>query len=95
LITKEVRVVYNLRMIEKFLTDLGFSEKEIEVYLKLLSVNDATVTELARMTAINRTTLYPILEQLLEKKIVLEVDKGKKARFQAEPPERLATYIQN
>jgi sugar-specific transcriptional regulator TrmB len=87
--------VYTVEMIEKFLTDLGFSEKEIEVYLKLLSVEHATVTELARMTSINRTTLYPILEQLLEKKIVLEVEKGKKARFQAEPPERLATYIQN
>ncbi len=82
-------------MIEKFLANLGFSKKEIDVYLKLLSVSDATVTELSRMTTINRTTLYPILEHLVTKGLVVELEKGKKARFQAEPAERLGTYIQN
>jgi sugar-specific transcriptional regulator TrmB len=82
-------------MIEKFLKEIGLSEKEVEVYLKLLTVNDATVTELSHLTQINRTTIYPILESLAEKKLVLEIEKGKKARFQAEQPERLTTYIQN
>lgn len=82
-------------MLEKFLQDVGFSEKEVQIYLSLLSVDNATVTELAKMTKINRTTLYPVIENLVNKNMVLEIEKGKKARFQAEPPERLATYIQN
>lgn len=81
--------------IKKFLIDIGLSEKESLVYLALLPVDSASVIELAESTGINRTTLYPILEDLITKKIVTEVTEGKKVRFQAEPPERFETYINN
>lgn len=82
-------------MLEKFLKNLGLSEKEVQVYLKLLSVGNISVIELAKLTDINRTTLYPILESLEKKELVSEVKEGKKVRFQAEPPERLETFIEN
>lgn len=74
--------------------DVGFSEKESLVYLALLPVDNASVIELSESTGINRTTLYPILEDLIAKKIIIEVTEGKKVRFQAEPPERIATFVQ-
>jgi sugar-specific transcriptional regulator TrmB len=80
--------------IKKFLIDIGLSDKEAQVYLALLPVDAASVIELSESTGINRTTLYPILEDLISKKIVIEVTEGKKVRFQAEPPERIATYVQ-
>ena len=81
--------------IKKFLIDIGLSEKESLVYLALLPVDSASVIELAESTGINRTTLYPILEDLISKKVVTEVTEGKKVRFQAEAPERFETYINN
>lgn len=79
--------------IKKFLVDIGFSEKEALVYLALLPVDNASVIELSESTGINRTTIYPILEDLITKKIVVEITEGKKVRFQAEPPERIATFV--
>ncbi len=81
--------------IKKFLQDIGLSEKEASVYLSLLSVDSASVIELSKSTDINRTTLYPILDDLIAKKLVVEIKQDKKVRFQAEPPERIETYVQN
>jgi sugar-specific transcriptional regulator TrmB len=81
--------------IKKFLVDIGLSEKEALVYLALLPVDDASVIELAQSTGINRTTLYPILEDLISKRLVIEIQQGKKTKFQAEPPERVETFMRN
>lgn len=81
--------------IKKFLVDIGLSEKEALVYINLLSVDSSSVIELSKATKINRTTLYPILEDLIEKKLVTEIKQGKKSRFQAEPPERVETFMRN
>ena len=81
--------------IKKFLVDIGLSEKEAMIYLALLSVESSSVIDLSKATGINRTTLYPILEDLLQKKLILEVQHDKKVRFQAESPERIETFIHN
>ncbi len=81
--------------LSKFLIDIGLSEKESSVYLALLPVDGSSVIELAKATGINRTTLYPILEDLVQKRLIVEVKQGKKTFFQAEPPERIETFVQN
>lgn len=81
--------------IKKFLQNIGLSEKESSVYLALLSVDTYSVLELSKATKINRTTLYPVLDELINKKLVIEIKQDKKVRFQAESPERIETYIQN
>jgi sugar-specific transcriptional regulator TrmB len=79
--------------VKKFLMDIGLSEKEVLVYLALLPVESSSVIELSSTTKINRTTLYPILEDLMNKSLVSEVKQDKKVRFQAEPPERIETFV--
>jgi len=81
-------------MFEKYLEDLGLSEKEAKVYLSLLEVDNDSVLDLAEKTKINRTTIYPVLESLSNKGLIFEVLVDKKVRYQAEPPERLETYIE-
>jgi sugar-specific transcriptional regulator TrmB len=81
-------------MFEKYLEDLGLSEKEAKVYLSLLEVDNDSVLDLAEKTKINRTTIYPVLESLSKKGLISEVKVDKKVRFQAEPPERLETYVE-
>ncbi len=82
-------------MIKRFLEDIGLSEKEAEVYTKLLTMESSSVIDLAKITKINRTTIYPVLETLMKKGLVDEITVDKKVKYQAEPPERLESYIQN
>jgi predicted DNA-binding transcriptional regulator len=82
-------------MIKKFLQDIGLNEKEVSIYLELLKVDNNSVLDLAKKTGILRTTIYPIIESLKEKGLVSEIEVGKKINFQAEPPERIAAFIES
>lgn len=81
-------------MFEKYLQEIGLSDKEASVYLALLSVDNDSVVDLAKKTKINRTTIYPVLESLAKKGLISEVKIDKKVKYQAEPPERLETYVE-
>jgi predicted transcriptional regulator len=81
-------------MLEKYLQDLGLNEKEAVVYLALLSVDNSSVLSLATKTAIKRPTVYIVLESLAKKGLVSETTVGKKTHYQAEPPERLETFVE-
>ncbi len=81
-------------MLEKYLQDLGLSDKEALIYLALLQVDGATALDLSKKTKINRSTVYVIIESLSKKGLVSETTVGKKTQFQAEPPERLETYVE-
>jgi sugar-specific transcriptional regulator TrmB len=81
-------------MLEKYLEEIGLSDKEAVLYLALLGFDSATPSELSEKTGIKRTTIYVVLESLEKKGLVSEVPKGKISSFQAEPPERLETYVE-
>jgi len=87
-------MVYNVPMFEKFLEELGLSEKEAKVYLALLQVDSAHVNDIAKKTGVNRTTVYPVLESLETKGLVSELQDGKGGGYHAEPPERLETFVE-
>lgn len=81
-------------MLEKYLQDIGLSEKESIVYLSLLAVDNSSVLDLSKKTGLNRSTTYVILESLSKKGLVSETTVGKKTHYQAEAPERLETYVE-
>ena len=81
-------------MLEKYLQEIGLSEKEALVYLALLQVDNESIQEIAKRTDINRTTVYPVLESLAKKGLVSEVQVGKKVNYEAAPPERLVTFVE-
>lgn len=83
-----------LYMFSKTLQDLGLSEKEAQVYLALLEVDNDSIIDISKKTEINRTTIYPVIEGLLKKGLVSEVQSGKKIFYHAESPERLETYVE-
>jgi len=80
-------------MLEKYLQEIGLGDKEAAVYAALLQVDDDSVLDLSKKTKINRTTIYPVLESLAKKGLISEVKVNAKVRYQAEPPERLETYV--
>jgi len=81
-------------MFEKYLQDIGLSDKEAQVYLGLLQVDHDSVLDLAKKTKINRTTIYPVLDSLAKKGLISEIKVDTKVRYQAEPPERLETFVE-
>ena len=54
-------------MLEKYLQEIGLSDKEAGVYLALLATDNSSVIELAGKTKIKRPTVYVILESLAKK----------------------------
>lgn len=81
-------------MLEKYLYDIGLNEKEAVAYISLLTVENSSVLDLSKKTRLNRSTTYLVLESLARKGLVSETTVGKKTHYQAEPPERLETYIE-
>lgn len=81
-------------MLEKYLQEIGLNEKEAAVYVTLIQVDDASVIDIGKKTGINRTTVYIVLESLKKKGLISETTIGKKTHYQAEPPERLETYVE-
>lgn len=81
-------------MINKYLEDAGLSDKEANIYLHLIQVEQASIMDLAQKTKIKRPTVYTIINSLAKKGLVSEIEENKKVRYVAEPPERLKTYLE-
>jgi sugar-specific transcriptional regulator TrmB len=78
---------------EKVLLDVGFSGKEIAVYVALLSLGKGIVTKISRTASISRTTTYDVLDNLSQKGLVNISGKEPKQEYVAEPPEKLEKFI--
>lgn len=77
-----------------FLEKIGFSEKEASVYLHLLKVDENSVADIAKYTDINRTTVYPVLQQLIQKEFVQEIKQDGKVFYKARTPDRIESFLQ-
>ncbi|MDO9231556.1 MAG: helix-turn-helix domain-containing protein [bacterium] len=69
------------------------SEKERDVLASLYKLGEVSVCELAKENMINRTTVYPVLERLLEKGLVSKISVGNKDVFKAISEKDLETWI--
>src|SRR3989338_18474 len=73
---------------------LGFDEKTERVYRALLYLADATATRIAEETGLIRTSIYHILENLINMGLVsTSVHRGTK-RFIAENPNKIKSYFE-
>lgn len=77
------------------LQDIGFSEKEIKVYLTLLTGGPSSVRKLAKDTGLNRGSVYDALKSLQQSGLVGFYQKHKKQFFIAEDPEKLLEVIEH
>ncbi|MFA5936810.1 MAG: helix-turn-helix domain-containing protein [Candidatus Paceibacterota bacterium] len=82
----------NLRF-KKSLEYIGFSEKEVLVYLALLELGRGTVTQISRKAGINRPTGYHILASLEAKELVKVSGKEPKQEYVAESPDQIEKML--
>ncbi len=80
-------------MIQDILAELNFSDKEVAVYLAMIRTDQATAFTISKETDINRTTVYDVLDTLIEKGLASKVTKMTKTYFYALPPEKLVNYL--
>lgn len=71
------------------LKNTGLSEKEAQVYLALLALGQASVTEVARRANLKRPTVYLALAELELLGLVSTTKKGKRTVYSAAHPRRL------
>lgn len=76
------------------LQELGFNKKEEALYLALLELGQAAVSEIAQRAGVNRATCYVILNSLLRKGFATEAAKRGRKYFVAAPPDYLAQYAE-
>ncbi len=74
------------------LQNLGFSEKEVDIYTALLELGVASYTDLAKASRIKRTTLYTIVQSMEERGFVrYSIDTRE---LTATPPDQLFSQLQ-
>lgn len=81
-------------MIQETLKELGFNEKEVEIYLEVLKLGRATPARIAKNTGINRTTIYSASKGLIKRGVLAEDIGNKYTYLVALPPDNLRTVIE-
>ena len=78
---------------EEIFRDLGFSEREIKVYLSLLELGSSTVGPIAAKTRLQHSKVYQTLEKLIDKGLVSFIIKSKTKYFQAQNPKQILNIL--
>jgi sugar-specific transcriptional regulator TrmB len=79
---------------ENVLQELGLNEKEAKIYLTLCKEKICNASKIAKITKINRTTVYLELEHLVNLGLTSYVIKESKRYYQASPPEKLLQMLE-
>src|SRR3989338_8100067 len=80
-------------MEEDILRELGFTEREVKVYLSLLSLGSTTVGPIAANTRMQHSKVYQTLERLIDRGLVSYVMKSKVKHFFAQEPKQILNLL--
>jgi len=78
----------------KLLELFGLTDKEAKIYIALLQLGPASPAAIAKKAALNRSTSYVLLDDLVKKEFISLVA-GKKRIFKAEDPNKLQLRIRS
>jgi hypothetical protein len=70
---KSIDQTLNIKIIFDFLQQLGYSDEAIKIYLALIKAGPSTLLKISKYSAVERTKLYRLIDDLIEKGIVEEV----------------------
>lgn len=74
--------------------EIGFTGLEARIYLGLLSRTMTTAGALAKHTNLKRSTVYTVLDSLIEKGLVSTTQIESVRHYQAENPQRIDEFLQ-
>ena len=79
----------------KLLEKTGFTEKEAKVYLSLLELGQADVSDIAKKSELKRSIIYVLLEGLIKRGYVNEVLNKKINTYQATDPSVILSRLKS
>ncbi len=77
------------RNIHETLGLLGLSEQEAKLYTAFIANGPSTIAHIASVLGMERTAVYPILHQIVDKGFATETYVGLKKKYVAIPPDQL------
>jgi sugar-specific transcriptional regulator TrmB len=80
-------------MNEETLIKAGLVRNEARVYLALLKLGTASVTEISQRSNVERTLVYGVIEKLMEKGLVSSVVKINKKYFEPADPQKILDLV--
>lgn len=75
------------------LSEIGLSDKESLVYLALVESGEAPVNKIVQLTTLNRVTIYPVIQSLINKGFVSRFSLDKKSHFRAIEPKQILNIL--
>ncbi len=81
--------------IKSSLEQIGLRKRQIDIYLALLQMGEATVQEIANKTKVKRTTVYSILDVLIANGLATFIEKEGHRTYFAENPKKVILYFKN
>lgn len=84
-----------METVKQQLAFLGLEDKEIEVYLAILSLGKCTITDIAAKSLVKRTTIYAYLESLVARGLVFKTADKKRVLYCAEEPEKIKKTLES
>ena len=81
------RVYCSYMNIEDALKTLGLNDKQVAVYIALLQLGQSTAYRVAVKSGLKKPTTYVILDELIERGLVLKVSQMKTQHYVARTPE--------
>jgi sugar-specific transcriptional regulator TrmB len=75
------------------LNAVGLSQKEAIVYTSLVEYGDSPVKKITQVSKLNRVTIYPIIQSLIEKGFVSKFSMNKRTYFRAIKPANIIKLL--
>jgi len=91
---KKVSNKYPQKVAKEVLAEI-LSAKELLIYMDLLAIGQATATQLARRTDLNRTTVYDVVTELEKRGLISKYKKRGRLYFVALDPVHIVSYLRN
>jgi HTH-type transcriptional regulator, sugar sensing transcriptional regulator len=80
--------------IKDVFAQLGLKEDHLKIYLASLEWGETTISNLAYKSKLPRTSIYPLLEELVDKGIITQILRERKKTYLPTDPEYLVTLLQ-
>ncbi len=78
----------------QILSDLGFTNAEIKVYLTLLELGSSSAGQIIEKSQLQSSVVHSTINKLIEKGFVSFVKRGQRKNYQAANPKHISEYIE-
>ncbi len=83
-----------MQNIISLMQSIGFSQYESQVYLALLKQSNVTGYELAKLSRVPASKIYPILNRLIDKEVIQAIDAEPK-KYIPQPPDEILSRMRS